>query len=222
MNLLDAGFSLVWLFSGWLLLLIGLLWSVKTAPWGRFKHNSGYQHVFLGATVVVFLVWSLSATIEGGLSFHFLLTSVMVVMFGPQLALFLTVFALAGVTLLGKAGLLVFGLNAVLMGLVPILMTWAIVYLAFKYLERNFFVFVFLNGFFAAALSSFTVLMLGGIVMLLSEVHTSEKLAQSFFPYIPMMAVPEGFVSGMIVGALILLKPEWVGCYSDDLYLKGK
>ena len=222
MNLMDDGFSLVWIVSGWLVFLSALVWSLKTAPWGRVKNDSGAQHVFLGATVLVFSVWILSATIEGGLSFHFLLMTLMVLMFGPQFAFILAALALMGITLLGKAGVLVFGLNGALMGLVPVLITWTIVHFAYRYLERNFFVFVLLNGFFAAALSAFMVLMLGGLAMLWGDVHTLEKLTQSYFPYIPMLAVPEGFITGMMVGALILLKPNWIGCFSDELYLKGK
>lgn len=222
MNLLDDGFSLVWVVSGWVLLLAGLVWGFKTAPWQRLRSNTTTQHVFLGATVFVWLAWTFAATIEGGLSFHFLLVSVAVVLVGPQLALWLAVLALLGVTALGYAGWWVFGLNAVLMGLVPVMITWALVHFTFKFLDKNFFVFVLMNGFLAAALSSFTVLMLGGGVMWLSEVHTLEKLTQSFFPYIPMMAIPEGFVSGMLLAALVLFKPSWIGCYSDDLYLKGK
>jgi uncharacterized membrane protein len=36
------------------------------------------------------------------------------------------------------------------------------------------------------------------------------------------MAIPEGFVNGMLILALVLMKPEWVSCFTDEQYLNGK
>lgn len=222
MNLLDDGFSLVWIVGGWTLFLAFVVWAVKTAPWSRVWQKTISQHVMLAAALLLGLVWAFGASISGGLTFHFLLVSVLVVMFGPQLALLLATLALLAITLLGKAGPVIFGLNGVLMIGVPVLISWALVFLTFRFLDRNFFVFVLMNGFLAAAVASFATLMLAGGVMWLSEVQSVEMLMQSFFPYIPLMAIPEGVVAGMLVAGLVLLKPQWIGCYSDELYLKGK
>lgn len=222
MNLSDQGFSLVWMVFGGLFLMVAMSWAIKTAPWYKVMNDKAAQHVLLGASVVQFLVWNMSASIGSGLSFHFLLMTVTVLMFGLQFALIVACLALLGVTLAGNAGLEVFGLNWVLMGWVPAVIVWWIAKWSYQALDRNFFVFVLLNGFFAAVLSTVIALLLAGGVMWGSEVQTLAKLKHSFFPYIPLMSIPEGFVSCLLIAALVLFKPTWVSCFTDDEFLKGK
>lgn len=221
MNLMDDGFSWVWSLSGFVLLLASLSWAVRTAPWYKLKDKES-QHVFLGTTFIVFLFWHYGASIGGGLTFHFLLSAVTTLMFGAQFAIFATVIALFGVTLLDGAGWSVFGLNAMIMGVVPVMIVWWIAVWAYRHMERNFFVFILLNGFLAAGISSLVSFGLAAWVMWASGAQLLEKLQQSFIPYIPLIVVPEGFVNGMILLALVLMKPQWVSCFTDEQYLDGK
>jgi len=222
MNLSDTGFSLVWWVGGGLFFLMAFFWAIKTAPWYKVVDDKGAQHVLLGMAVLQFILWGLPASIGSGLSFHFLLMTVTVLMFGLQFALIVATLSLLGVTLMGGAGLGVFGLNWFLMGWLPAVIIWWIAKLAYRLLDRNFFVFVLLNGFFAAVVSTIISLLVSGWVMWLSEVQTLAKLKDVFFPYIPMMAIPEGFVSSILIAALVIFKPTWVSCFTDEEFLKGK
>lgn len=221
MNLMEGAFSLGWLVPSWLIFFAGLAWSLATAPWYKIKDKES-QHVFLATTVVVFLFWNHTASIGDGLTFHFLLSAVTTLMFGPQFALLSAFIALGGVSLMGNAGWLLFGLNATLMAIIPILIVWGITVFSYRYLERNFFVFVLLNGFLSAGVSSIAALSVSAWVMYASEVQTLEKLQQSFIPFIPLMGIPEGFVNGTLILALVLMKPQWVSCFTDEQFLKGK
>lgn len=222
MNFVDDGFSLAWVVFGWLGLLISAFWAVKTAPWHKMKGDNGAQNVFFAAAVIVFLSWNFPASIQPGLGFHFSFMTIMVLMFGLQFALLLGILVMIGLTLTGQSGIQVMGLNFLLMAWLPAVIVWFFTKWAYRFLDRNFFVFVLFNGFFAAAFSMFVALMAAGGVMYLSEVYTLEALMHSFFPYIPLIVVPEGFVTGMVMGALVLLKPEWVSCFTDEQFLKGK
>ncbi len=222
MNFQDEGFSLIWVIGGWLGLLISLVWAVKGAPWHKMKDDKSAQHVFFGASVVFFLVWNFSASIGSGLTFHFLFMTIATLMFGAHFALMTAFLAIVGVTIAGNAGWQVIGVNFLIMGWIPIILSWWIAKLAYRFLDRNFFVFVLLNGFFAAAVSMFVVLMVSAGVMWLSEVQTVETLRQSFLPYITLIIIPEGFITGMVMGALIMLKPHWISCFTDEQFLKGK
>lgn len=221
MNLFAQGFSHSWMIGGAFLFLLALAWSVKTAPWYKLE-NKEAQHVFLGTTVLLFFLWSASASVGSGLTFHFLMSALVTMMFGPQFAIMAATLALLGITLMGEAGLLMLGVNGILMAVVPILLVWWIAKLAYVYLAHNFFVFVLLNGFFAAGLSAFVTLMLSASAMWLSGAQTPEKLEQSFLPFIPLMVLPEGFVNAMILIALVVMKPQWVYCFTDEQYLHGK
>lgn len=222
MNLPDEGFSAAWIIAGWVLFVVMLLWSLKTAPWHKIKGDSEAQNVFLGATVLLFFAWQGGASIGEGLSFHVLLVTTLTLMFGPQFAFFSASIALIGVTAMGDSGAMMFGMNAFLMAVLPIMIVWWMAVFAYRYLDRHFFVFVLFNGFFAAAVSTSFALFAAAGVMWLGELHPAEKLVQSFVPYIPMMVIPEAFANGVLVLALVILRPNWVSCFDDDEYLKGK
>ncbi len=222
MNLVAESLGLPTIVIGWILLLAGVIWSLKTAPWCKIEGDKGAQHVLLAFVVIVFFIWQFSASIDDGISFHFLLMTLLTLMFAPQFAILGMVLALIGVTFQSDLGWLSLGINATVIGLIPIAITWGLYKLGARFLEANFFVYIFYNGFFSAAVGVVVALMAGAGVMLINDVHSYEVLNQSFLPYIPLMATPEGFVNGMVLAALIVLKPGWISTFHDSTYLKGK
>ncbi len=222
MNLPDDLLSLGWLVTAWILFLASMLWAWKTAPWYKVKGDRAAQHVLFGMALVIILVWSFSAGIGGGFSFHFLLMTVVTLMFGPQFALMAMTLGLLGVSLNGDAGWISFALNALLMGWIPIMLTWWIYELAYRYLHRNFFVYVFLNGFLAAGISTVVAMFAVAAVLWLDGVYDMTALSYNFLPYIPLIAAPEAFLNGFLLAGLVLMKPEWVSTFSDEQYLNGK
>lgn len=222
MNLPDGLLSWGWEVFGWLGYVAAMFWALRTAPWYKVKGDRAAQNVLFAMALVIILIWSLSASIGAGFSFHFLLMTVATLMFGPQFALMAMTLGLLGVSLNGEAGWLVFGLNALVMGWVPIMITWWIYKLAYRYLDRNFFVYVFLNGFLAAGIGAVVAMLVAASIMWLGGAYTFDELAYSFLPFIPLIAAPEAFLNGFIITALVLMKPEWVSSFSDEEYLKGK
>lgn len=220
MNLTAETLGFSTLVTGWLILIVALLLALKTAPWFKVKNDRAAQNVWLGMSLIVFLIWQFSAQIADGISFHFLLVTLMTLMFGWQFALLGATLALVGLAFYVPTGWQAIGVNAGFMVLLPIWLTVLFVKLCDKYLEPNFFVYVFFNGFLAAGVSSVLVLSVGGLVMLANDVHSLEILSQVFFPFIPLMAIPEGFVNGMLIAVLIALKPQWVASFQDSKHLR--
>ena len=221
MNLVAESLGLPTIVIGWILLLAGVIWSLKTAPWYKLQDKQA-QHVMLGASLLVFLVWQFTASVDEGLSFHFLLMTLVTMMFAPQFAILTMTFALLGVTLVMDLGWLSFGVNGFVMGLTPIFITWLMYKVGARFLEANFFVYVFYNGFFSAAIGVVSVLSMAVGVLLVNDVYNYAQLKQMFIPYIPLMATPEGFVNGMALAALVVLKPNWLTTFHDKNYLEGK
>ena len=222
LNLFADSLGLSTIVGGWITLLIALAWAIKTAPWNKVDGDKAAQHVWLGMTVIVFLVWQFGASLGNGITFHFLLMTLMVLMFTPQFALLGMLLALLGVTFTSDLGWTALGINALIMGIVPIFITWMFYRIGARFLEANFFVYVFYNGFFAAAVSVVVALALATFILLANDVYSYEYLKQSFIPYIPLMATPEGFVNGILLAALILLKPNWLSTFHDENYINGK
>lgn len=222
MNLHAEGLGLTVLVFGWLGLIGMLGWSLKTAPWYKVKSDNGAQNIWLFISVVVFFIWQLGASLGAGVTFHFLLMTMMTLMFGVQFAFMGMLLALLGVTYFSELGWLALGINALLMGGLPILITQLMLRMSERYLEQNFFVYVFFNAFLAGGIGVVLSLTLGGIIMGVNEAHSFEYLAQHYFPFIPLMATPEGFVNGMLIAAIVLLKPHWLSSFSDRTHLDGR
>ncbi|BCN92893.1 hypothetical protein THMIRHAM_06780 [Thiomicrorhabdus immobilis] len=222
MNLLAESLGLTTIVGGWVVFILALLWALKTAPWHKVNGDKAAQHVLLGLSVIVFFVWQFGANLDNGITFHFLLMTLMTLMFGPQFAIVGMLLALIGVTYQADLGWLSFGINAVLMGIVPITVTWVLYRLGAKFLEANFFVYIFYNGFFSSAVGVVVSLGLSALVLGLNEVYSPQILEQSFIVYIPLMATPEGFVNGMLLAALVVLKPNWIATFHDQTYINGK
>ena len=205
------------------LVAVLLLWRVvRTAPWYKVQGDRAAQHVFFGAVLVLTLVWYGSASIGEGLSFHFLLMTTLTLLFGWQFALMAALLTLLILSGIGQTGWDALGMNWLLMGVVPALLTWGILVLAWRWLPHHFFVYVFLNAFLAAGISTFLALLLTGGVLVGAGVQPPEKVVHSFMPYIPLLAAPEAFVNGMLMAFLVMFKPEWVSTFTDEHYLKGK
>ncbi len=215
MNLSADNLTLPFIVAGWLLFLVSLFWAFKTAPWYKIEGDKGAQHVLLAAVVIVFFVWQISASLGDGLTFHFLLMTFLTLMFSPQFALLGMSLALIGVTFEGNLGWLSFGLNGVVMGVLPIMVTALMLKASNRFLEKNFFVYLLFNAFLAAAVGVVVSLSAGAWVLWVSETHNLSVLMQSYLPLIPLIAVPEGFVNGLVMMAMILLKPQWVSSFRD-------
>ncbi|WP_319379954.1 energy-coupling factor ABC transporter permease [Thiomicrorhabdus sp.] len=213
MNLVAETLGFNFLLSGWLIYLLFAGWALWTAPWFKVENDRHAQNVLLGASVIVLLVWLFSASLENGLTFHFLLMAVMTLMFGPQFAFMGMSLALLGVTFQAGLGWEGIGLNAALMGIIPIAVTWGMFHLGRQFLEMNFFVYTLFNGFLSSAVGAVLSLGLASWILWAGEVHSPETLKQTFIPFIPMLAAPEGFLNGLLIGALALVRPDWIATY---------
>lgn len=211
-----------WVSFGLFLYALAMYWAFKTAPWYKVKGDRTAQNVLFGVSLVIVFIWALSASIGEGFSFHFLFMTVATLMFGPQFALMAMTLALLTITIKGDVAWTAFGVNAMLMGWLPIMITWWIYKIAYRFLDKNFFVYVFLNGFLAGSIGILVVFGLASIVLLTSGVATFEDLQYSLFPFLPLVIVPEGFLNGFVIAVLVVMKPEWVSTFHDDLYLKDK
>lgn len=218
MNLVAQGLSLPWILGSFFIWAGLLVWSFRTAPWYKIQHDKGAQHVLLAACFVVFIIWQFGAVLDDGIGFHMLLMTTLTLMFGPQFALMGMSLALIGVSYQLQLGWQTLGVNALLMGVIPVAVTWWMARWAFRSLDRNLFVFVFFNAFLSAAVGIVLSLAAGAWVMYAAEIHSYEVLKQSFLPYIPLMATPEGLVNGLLMMVFVLFKPHWVSSFSDRDY----
>lgn len=213
----DAFFWLTWLLAVPLLLL-----SLWRAPWHKVLNDWTAQAVFAGAVLVVLGLWSVKASIGPGLSFHFLGATLLTLMFGWQFALIALALVLSLVTFTGGAGWDAFAANWLTLAVVPVLVTWWALLAAYRWLPRNFFVYVFLNAFIVGAVAMLASILVLSAVLVWGDVISWQKLSFQFLPLLPMMMGPEAFVNGFMMTALVIYKVEWISTFTDEQYLHGK
>jgi len=200
------------------LLLFAALWR---APWRRF-HQSEIQHVFLGSVVGLLALWHITTTHFPGLDYHYIGATLLTLMFGWRLALLAFSLVYLGMMLNGESDWQALPLNVLLMGAVPILFSQTIYRLVDRYLPNNFFVYLFLNAFFGAGLAMVSMVLAATAVLVAGGAYRFEQLASDFLPFIPLMAFPESFITGMLVAIMVVMVPNWVCTFDDLRYLRGK
>jgi uncharacterized membrane protein len=213
--------SLAWLLPAWLVFALVGLAAIRSARWRRLR-DSADLNVWLGATLVVILLWLIRGGISPGLGFHILAMTALTLMFGWAFAWISLLLVLLATTAQGLGGWETLAVNALLMGGIPILLTQGLLRLSQWYLPHNFFIYILLNAFFAAGLSSLVARLAVVGLLLLAGVQQYDAVAYEYLPWLPMMFLSEALINGMVMTMLVALRPEWVCSFDDDLYLKGK
>lgn len=216
-TLLDEGWYWVAL-ATWLLFFVRSVW---LAPWRRLK-DSTQLNVWFGMIVLLTLIWHLKAGVKPGLTLHLLGATLFTLSFGPRLAFIGLSLVMAGITLNGAAGALAFGVNALLLAGLGVGFS-QLFYRLFSFcLPKHFFVYIFVHGFFSAAL---TVICIGFSItsfLALAGAYPWDYLISEYFPYFLLLGFSEAWLSGMIMTLFVVYRPEWVITFDDSRYLADK
>ena len=188
-----------------------------TAPWDKLLDKEG-SNIYFGAVAFIAVVWVLRAGIEPGHNYHLLGATALCLMFGWQFALLAVSLVLVITTWQGPAGWETFAINALVMGAVPVLFTWTMLYACQRWLPHNFFIYIFINAFLTGALSMLLCGYAASAVLAMAD----DMPASSYLQVIPLLMFGEAFLNGMLMILLVAYKPRWVATFHDHWYLDGK
>lgn len=208
-----------WLVAGWLLLACVLGAASLTAPWRRLREQE-MQHALFGSVVALAALWWIRAGIVPGLGFHFFGVTAVTLMFGWQFACLAALPVLAAGVFTGQGDLGSLGLNAVLLFVLPAGLTWCAHTLASRCLPRNFFIYVFINCYFAAVLAMGGATLAMSAVLVGADVVAADYLWRDYLPFLPMLLLSEGFINGAAIAVLVATRPGWVWTFDDRHYLQ--
>lgn len=219
MRIPDLLFSDGWLWFCWLAWSALLGWALLHCPWARLR-DPQQQHVFLGATVSLLLLWSCSAGIRPGLGFHFLGLTIFTLMFGWSLALIGSAIASIGSAVAAGVGYSTLALDALLLAVLPVLVAHLVQQEVQRRLPANVFIYIFLCGFFGAMVTAgLTVLALVSVLWL-GEAYSFRLIADEYLPFLPLYLLPEGLLNGMLTAVFVGLRPHWLATFDDKRYWK--
>ena len=172
------------------------------------------QAAWVGLLIMA-LCWSLRAApasrMLGSLSYHLLGIGLLALMVGIPAAFCLAVLLLLPYIWLwqGVGDLSVAGLT-VLAGIVPPLVGVALARQIVQRLPRNLFIYIFLNGFFAAAAGILLSAATNGVLLYLAGTFPTTILLDSVLPVFFLIAWSEAFLTGLLSAIFIALKPHLI------------
>src|SRR5690554_6680732 len=145
------------------LLLYGgaLLWALLRISWVELVTDSRRQHLFFGSVFALFVLWLLRKEFDNGLTFHFLGLTVVTLMLDWPLALTASALAQLALVLLGLDDASALGANGLLRILIPVLVTVLMSQMLERFKPTNLFLYIFISGFFAAALGAVATMLAG-------------------------------------------------------------
>lgn len=220
MNLVSSIIPPHWLWPLWLAVaaLVWLMW--RRAHW-RMLADPRNLNVFLAATVAVLGLWLIKTGVKPGLNFHLLGATALTLMFRPMFAL-LAIALITAALSLWHGQYAAFPANWLIMGAVPVGVSWGIFRLVDGRLPNHLFIYIFLNGFFGAALAAMAVGLASTGFTALAGAYPVPYLMQEYLPYYLLIAWSEAFATGMLITLLVIYRPDWVATFDDQRYLGGK
>lgn len=203
----------------WIMAALVLGRAATGARWGRLA-DDGLIHAYLGSSVALMVAWTLKASVDTGVGFHFIGATVLTLMFGWRLALLAALLALLGsyATLGGDPSAL--AANLVLKAGIPVLVSQAILKLARDHLPHHVFVYIFVNGFFAAALAVLSQVVAIALVLAMTGAYPPSYLLSDYAAFAPLMMFGEAWITGMLVAIFVSYRPQWLLTFDDRVYLK--
>jgi len=219
MNLTDSLLPADLLFFAWFVWLLVGIQALRAAPWRAFLASSKLQHVFLGASAALFLMWIFEVGVRPALGFHFLCVTVYTLMFGWSLGVIGASLIMTGVTVM-SGDWAALAMNTLLLGVLPVSISYGVYRLVYRYLPHHLFIYIFLCAFFNAMLAAGAAVLALATLLVLTETYAFTRLSHDYLPYLPLYLFPEGLLNGMTTMALIGLRPDWLKTYDDDIYLK--
>ncbi len=211
----------VWGWTAWFVWFLLFALAIFRAPWARLK-DSESLNLWFGMIVLLTVIWSIKAGVKPGLSLHLLGATVFTLCFGRQLAFIGLSLVLAGITLNGAAGYFAYATNALLLAGVSVAVSHLICRLVDRHLPKHFFVFIFANGFFGAALTVIAVGLVSTLLMGLADIYDFDYLTSEYLPYFLLLGFSEAWLSGMLITLFVVYRPGWVSEFNDSLYLAKK
>ncbi|GIX27990.1 MAG: hypothetical protein KatS3mg123_1871 [Burkholderiales bacterium] len=217
LNLLPAH----WYWVATVLYGLLLVHLIRRAPWVRLK-DKAKLNAYLGTCVMLMVLWWIKTPLLPGTEYHYLGATLLTLMFGWRLAMAGMSFVLAASALNGEIDALNYPLNALIMGLVPVMVSHGILKASERFLPPNFFVYVFLAGYWGAALAMVCAVLAAWAVLWAGGAYSFAVLADRYFPLLVLLAIPEGMITGMLITMMAVFRPAWVSTFDDNRYLNGR
>lgn len=210
--------SAIPLLSAYLIWFAVLAQALRRAPWRQLMAY-GLLNVYLVAVAMLIVLWCFDASATPGLGYHFLGLTVFTLMFGWSLSVLGS--SLASLVIAVHTGVLdALPINVLLLGVLPVSISYGIYYGIHHYLPRHLFIYIFLSAFLGSIIAAGATVVALASTLILLNAYSLERIAQEYFPFLPLYLFPEGLLNGMLTTIFVGVRPQWLKTFDDASYLK--
>lgn len=208
---------MIWIMAVGLVLLAA--WRVN---WPALLADKRRQHLCFGGAIALVPLWMLQAGIRDGLEIHFLGLTTLALMLGWRLGLLMATLALLLVTGFGFETWSEFGVNLLLGVILPVSFSYFLFLVTYSYLYRHLFVYIFVAGFFNAALTISVKTAALAAYMVWAGEYSWQIVQNDYLTILPLLLFPEALLNGMAITLLVVFRPQWMCTFYDRDYLINK
>ena len=199
---------------------IKMVWSdVSSVFLPKLVQSSALQYITFGVITALLILWSAKSGLNDDMSVHFLGLTAVTLMYGWRCAYFISSIVALLLIILGTLSVESVTSFLVVSCLMPILLSYLIFAVSYHSLPRNIFVFIFVAGFFNAALVCIAHLLVRGLFIYCFTDYDWQAIKTNFLILIPLLSFPEGLINGMFIAVLTVFKPELLRVFSDKHYI---
>ena len=168
------------------------------------------QNLWLALTFILTLLWLTRAHVLDLLYLHLIGASLAYLLLGAPLALLALALILLVTNITLGNSLYQFGLQYLLVGLLPIINAQILHIIARRIFPRRLFTFIFIQGFFVATLGMIITATLNLFVLQQLHIITLNLGNEVFWISPVLLGWGEGLLSGMAVALIAAYKPHWL------------
>lgn len=202
----------------WILLTI---WMLRDMTWDELFVPGRLQH-WAVATLALLVIWNLRVEAIEGLAIHFLGLATVTLVFGWRLAILMASLVIVALGVVGHVDGFSIPLTILTTGVLPVAVTWALLRFSERRLPPHMFIYLYFVGFLGGAVSVLVVMSANAFLFALFTDADLTSIFSEYLQYLLLMVMPEGFLNGMVITALVMFRPEWVTTYSDSRYIDGR
>lgn len=202
------------------LIALGLLWYYfprELLP--KLRAEPDYQHLVFASIVALSVLWSVQAGIKDGLNLHFLLITTLVLCHGWRIAIWICLLPTLLLIGFGKLPWQDTGLYALSSYILPGLFSYLFFLASYRYLSRHLFVYIFVAGFLAAALTIVVHISLTALWFGLEGRYSWNEIIDNYWLLALLIWFPEALLNGSAVTLMAIYRPHWLRTFYDREYL---
>ena len=210
----------LWTILGVLGYGVAVVLALYHAPWWHLRDRRDFN-VLACAILGLLFIWTLQAGVVSALTLHLLGATLLTLMFGWAFAILAMSILLISLSLMHDGSWLALPWNALLLGVLPITISYGLFRFTDRFLPNNFFIYIFICAFFGAALSMAGVVLATTGMHYLSGAFTFAYVGYNYLPYGLLLMFPEAFITGMLMSVFVAYRPQWVSTFDDRRYLQS-